>query len=147
MERSHLVRNRQSIVTRLQSGCDFFDQVTPRSNPNDVKTATKMMREYFIELQELDRRIFELDTIIGSRLEAEFLDSVIRIRAPKTSNDAGDAIGPTNFTFMPEGYTEDDYATIDEKDLWFLKIIKTAFSLKNQNVEIIKKGRPNAETS
>lgn len=138
MKRQTLVNRRKSTLLRIRDGCNFFEQVNPRTSHSDLVAANKMMKRYLSELEEIDDDIFALDTVIASRLEAEFLDSVIKIRTRKSQNEAGDTIKSTNFFFMPEDYKDGDYMTIDERDLWFLKIVKAAFSL--QNIEVIQRG-------
>lgn len=137
LQRNDLVSERKFLSDRVQDGCRFFEQVTPRTSHKDVKEASALMNQYAVQIQEIDRQIFELDTVICSRLEAEFLDSVIRIRTRKTVNEAGDVVPAGDFFFMPKDYAAGAYCTVDENDLWFLKIVKAAFSL--QNVEVIKK--------
>jgi len=141
IDRNKLVSERKAVLVRINAGFTFFSQITIRTPQNDIREAHKMMNGYQTQLNELDSKIFALDTIICSRLEAEFLDSIIKVRTKRTQNDAGDTIKSAEFFFMPDDYSAEDYITINEDELWFLKIMKQAFTL--QTIDIIGKEQRN----
>jgi hypothetical protein len=138
LQRQTLVDEKKSVVRRIKKGCDFFEQIDARTSREDINQGAALMRKYLNENAELEKKIFELDIAIGARLESEFLDSIVEIRTKKIRNEAGDTIPNGNFLFMPSGYNEEDYLTIDERDIWFLKVIKAAFPV--QNIEVMRRG-------
>lgn len=138
LQRQALVDEKKAIVRRIRKGCEFFEQINARTPREDVMQGAKLIRKYIAENAELEKKIFELDVAIGARLESEFLDSIVEIRTKKIRNEAGDTIPNANFFFMPESYNEQDYVTIDEQDIWFLKVIKAAFPV--QNIEVMQRG-------
>lgn len=136
--RRDLVDQKKALSKRIRNGCEFFEQINSRTPRDDIMQACSLMRKYTAESNDIDKQIFELDIAIGTRLESEFLDSIIKIRTKQVRNEAGDIIPSGNFFFMPDGYNDKDYMVIDENDVWFLKFVKAVFSV--QNVEITQRG-------
>lgn len=137
LKRQELVSERNQIRARINSGVDFFFQQLERPNGKELAQGAKLMSDYLKKLKDIDDAIFELDTVTICRFEEELLDTIIKVRTKDTQNEAGDNVNSNVFYCVPRCYAKDDMITVDADDLFFLKIIKSAFSV--QNIELIAK--------
>ena len=92
------------------------------------------MREICSRLDKLTQQIYDLDIIIGVKLETLLNDSNIKITIAQRTDDSGDKLPEQSFSLSD---FNEEKLTITTDDLYALKILKPA--LNYRNVEILRK--------
>ena len=133
VERGQLMTQRSAISKKIAEGADFFTS-SKQYTRAEMGKAAEIMKTACRQLAEIDKKIFDLDVIIGTKLEALFADFEIRITTAKKMNDMSEGVVSSDSVFAL--YSDDEKSTITPEDLWALKILKPA--LKYCNIEIVK---------
>ena len=105
-----------------------------RVSKEDIEKADKTMREICFRLDKLTQQIYDLDIIIGVKLETLLNDSNIKITIAQRTDDSGDKLPEQSFSLSD---FNEEKLTITTDDLYALKILKPA--LNYRNVEILRK--------
>lgn len=133
MERKELMTQRSAISKKIAEGADFFTS-SKQYTRAEMGKAAEIMKNASRQLAVIDKKIFDLDIIIGTKLESLFSDFEVRVTTAKKMNDMSETVLSSDAIFSL--YTDEEKATITPEDLWALKILKPA--LKYCNIEIIK---------
>lgn len=130
---------KKDLLNRIRKGRDFFLKATESQvSAKDMLNATKLILDLSSELNDLEDKLVDIDIVIETTLEAYLTDFIMKFRASQKTNDAGDNIDITEFTFAP--YKDNpNYTEITPDELWFMKIIKQAIGIRN--VEVIPKDK------
>ena len=133
-KRDALISEKLALEKRFQKGCEFFLSTKQRSK-QEMENASKSMKEIIQNMQRVERDLYDLDVIIGTKLESFLSDTEIRVQTARAVDETGDKNIPQN----PLIYFDDsEKVTITPEDLWALKILKPALHYKN--IHIKKKG-------
>lgn len=135
-----LAEERKIIYQRIKKGEEKFQEIS--KNPTNASPEMHLRgAEIFLgcieSLKAIEQKLFDIDTIIVTKLESYLSDFVAKITIPAKTNDAGDIINKTQIAFVSHLSESPSMVEITPDDLWFLKIIKAA--LDRSNVEIISK--------
>lgn len=133
MERKELMNQRTAVSKKIAEGADFFTS-SKQYTRAEMGKAAEIMKNASRQLANIDKKIFDIDVIIGTKLEALFSDFEVRVATAKKMNDMNESILSSEFIFSL--YDDSEKTTITPEDLWVLKILKPA--LKYCNIEIIK---------
>lgn len=131
--RGELIQEKSSLMKRWESGINFFLSTKDRSR-YDIEKASQTMRSISVRLDEITKEIYDLDVIIGTKLEDLFSDFEIRISIPQRTDESGSKHESRNVLV---GYSDEEKVTITPEDLWSLKILKQA--LNYRNIEVLKR--------
>ena len=132
-ERGALIREKDTLQKRYHDGINFFLSEKRRTK-EDIEKADKTMREICSRLDKLTQQIYDLDIIIGVKLETLLNDSNIKITIAQRTDDSGDKLPEQSFSLSD---FNEEKLTITTDDLYALKILKPA--LNYRNVEILRK--------
>lgn len=132
-ERGALIREKDALQKRYHDGINFFLSEKRRTK-EDIEKADKTMREICSRLDKLTQQIYDLDIIIGVKLETLLNDSNIKITIAQRTDDSGDKLPEQSFSLSD---FNEEKLTITTDDLYALKILKPA--LNYRNVEILRK--------
>ena len=131
--RKKLINEKSDLQKRFHKGVDFFLSASSHSK-EDMSKASENMANIMRRLDAITKEIYDLDIIIGSKLETFFADFEIRVQIPQRVDESGDK----NDACTPLVYfTEEEMTNITPEDLWSLKILKPA--LQYQNIRIKKR--------
>lgn len=130
-ERNALYKKRKALHDRLKSGEDFF-KMSKRHSQADLAKGAETFAKLTRQVMQIDKEIFDLDVIIGTKLELLLNDCEIKVTAASRKNDMGEQIHKQDFVLSL--YPEEDKVVITPNDLWMLKILKPA--LKYCNIEV-----------
>ena len=134
VERSELIQKRAQLHDDLRRGADFFC-ASKQYSKSELERASRRMVEITRELVAVDKDIFDLDVIIGTKFEVLLSDCRVKAETAGRKNDMGEFTSSSScFVDM---YAEDEKVEISPEDLWILKILKPA--LKYCNIEIVPK--------
>lgn len=132
VERKELMAQRTAISKKISEGADFFTS-SKQYTRGEMGKAAEIMKNASKQLAAIDKKIFDIDVVIGTKLEALFADFEIRITTAKKMNDMSESVLPSDSIFSL--YDNSEKTTITPEDLWALKILKPA--LKYCNIEIV----------
>lgn len=132
-ERGALIREKDALQKRYHDGINFFLSEKRRTK-EDIEKADKTMHEICSRLDKLTQQIYDLDIIIGVKLETLLNDSNIKITIAQRTDDSGDKLPEQSFSLSD---FNEEKLTITTDDLYALKILKPA--LNYRNVEILRK--------
>lgn len=132
-ERGALIREKSALQKRYSDGIGFFlaDKQRTRS---EIAKADETMKDICKKLDSITQRIFEIDIMIGVKLETLFSDKTLQISLNSRTNESGDKLPAQKFKLSD---MESDKLSITTDDLYALKILKPA--LNYQNIEIIER--------
>ena len=133
VERKELMSQRAAISKKISEGADFFTS-SKQYTRAEMGKAAEIMKNASKQLATIDKKIFDLDVIIGTKLESLFADFEVRVTTAKKMNDMNESVLSSDSVFSL--YCDSEKATITPDDLWALKILKPA--LKYCNIEIVK---------
>ena len=132
-ERSKLINEKSALQKRFHKGVDFFLSTASHSK-EEILVASDNMSSIMKKIDVLTKEIYDLDLIIGTKLETFFADFEIRIQLPQRIDESGDK----SDACMPLlNFTDDELVNITPEDLWALKILKPA--LHYQNIKITRR--------
>ena len=133
-ERSELIQKRARLHDDLHKGADFFC-ASRQYSKSELERASRRMADITREIVAIDKEIFDLDIIIGTKLETLLSDCRVRVSTASRKNDMSEITsGSGGFVDM---FAEDEMVEISPEDLWILKILKPA--LKYCNIELVPK--------
>ena len=76
-ERKVLMEERSKLSKKIAAGADFFSS-SKQYTRGEISKATEILKNTAKELAAIDKKIFDLDIIIGTELEALFADFEIK---------------------------------------------------------------------
>lgn len=127
------------IKKSIKGGANYFAVRQNKSMNSALSTellkGSERMCEIIAELESLQNEIFDLDTIIVSKLEAYMSNFEAKFSMPTRMNDAGDIIKYDDIYAV--AVKQEDRREVTPDDIWFLKMIKDAF--KATNVAFVEK--------
>jgi hypothetical protein len=132
-ERKTLMAERSAISKKIAEGADFFTS-SKQYTRSEMGKAAEVMKRASVQLAAVDKKIFDLDVIIGTKLESLFADFEVRVTTAKKMNDMSEGVMSSESIFSL--YEDSEKTTITPEDLWAIKILKPA--LKYCNIEIVK---------
>ena len=134
LEKDRLIESRRAYEESSIRAREFFAQQAKNPNPTALKNGANHVLNELIAREEIDKRIFDLDSSMLARLEAFFSDCLIEFDIPAHATSAGDAVGANHVRLhaFREGSTTTHDVTLD--DLWILKVIKAAVGAKNVQI-------------
>ena len=133
MERKELMTQRAAVSKKIAEGADFFTS-SKQYTRAEMGKAAEIMKNASKQLATIDKKIFDLDVIIGTKLESLFADFEVRVSTAKKMNDMSESVLSSDSIFSL--YDDNEKTVITPEDLWALKILKPA--LKYCNIEIVK---------
>lgn len=138
IERKILQDKRDEYSRRVNKADDFFKQAlaTKPVDFNRFSEGVSLLQQILAELMEVDKKLWDIDSIIISYLEINSIDAILHVTAPDKVNDAGDMITNQSFHVAPK-HGATDFVEITPDDLFVLRLIKATFGANN--VEIIDK--------
>ena len=93
------------------------------------------MLEIITDLSAIDKEMFDLDTILVSKLEMYLGNFIARVDIPERLNQAGDISKCNNAYVVPFKSDDENLVQISPEDIWFLKMIKEAVKATNVTFE------------
>lgn len=132
-ERGKLINEKDALQKRFHKGVDFFLSAASHSK-EEISRASDNMADIMRRIDFLTKEIYDLDLIIGTKLETFFADFEIRIQIPQRIDESGDKSDACSPLLH---FTDDEMVNITPEDLWALKILKPA--LHYQNIKITRR--------
>lgn len=139
-QRNKLLEKKTALYQRLKKGNEFF-QSTKQNSKAEIAKASAIMTNITKELAAVEKEIFDLDVIIGTKLEILLNDCEVRVKTASKKNDMGETAKGSEF--LVSFFDDDEKEVITPEDLWILKIIKPA--LRYCNIEVTEKSAANAD--
>ena len=139
-QRNKLLEKRSALYQRLRKGNEFF-QSTKQNSKAEIAKASAILTGITKELAIVEKEIFDLDVIIGTKLEILLNDCEVRVKTASKKNDMGETTKSSDFVLSL--FDEEDKEVITPEDLWVLKIIKPA--LRYCNIEVTEKSAANTD--
>lgn len=136
VERKELMTQRAAVSKKISEGADFFTS-SKQYTRGEMGKAAEIMKNASKQLAIIDKKIFDIDVVIGTKLEALFADFEVRVTTAKKMNDMSESVLSSDSIFSL--YSDNEKATITPEDLWALKILKPA--LKYCNIEIVSNAK------
>lgn len=130
-----LISERDNIREAMNNGANYFYKRIDNYNARELENGAKRVVELMDRLKEIDTKITDLDIIIVSKLEMYLGNFIARARMPERLSDAGDLIRHESVYAVPFKSGDDNLIEITPDDIWFLKMIKTAFKATNITFE------------
>lgn len=124
-----LITKRKTIQNSIINGEAFFSDSS--RTQRDLVAGSNRMIEIIKELDELDRAIVDLDTIIVSKLEMYLGNFIAEFKMPDRLNDAGDLIKHDKVFAVPFHSGDENIKEVTPDDIWFLKMIRDAYKATN----------------
>ena len=139
MKRRELQSKLEEIKKSIRGGANYF-AVRQNKSVNQILSTellkgAERMSEIIAELDSVQNEIFNLDTIIVSKLETYMGNFEAKFSMPTRMNDAGDIIKYDDVYAV--AVKSEDRREVTPDDIWFLKMIKDAF--KATNVGFVEK--------
>lgn len=139
MKRRELQSKLEEIKKSIRGGANYF-AVRQNKSVNQILSTellkgAERMGEIIAELDSIQNEIFDLDTIIVSKLEVYMSNFEAKFSMPTRMNDAGDIIKYDDIYAV--AVKSEDRREVTPDDIWFLKMIKDAF--KATNVGFVEK--------
>lgn len=138
LQKKGLLAERDTVEKSVKNGYNFFTSLKSNLNQDSVKAGIARMLELISELNEIDRKINDIDVIMVSKLEMYLGNFTARARIPEHLNDAGDLIKHDSIYLVPFKSGDENLVEVTPDDVWFLKMIKEALNARNITFE--KKG-------
>lgn len=135
-KREELVKDKKSINERLAKGREFFKKEDSKNN-KDLEKGVAQVLSLLEDLEKIENKIFDIDTIIVSKHEIYISNFIAKFKMPSRLSEAGDLIKHEEVYAVPNDIPESDRLAVTPDDIWFLKMIKSAY--KANNIEFIKK--------
>ena len=132
-QRSKLIKEKSQLMKRWKSGVDYFSHME-KHTPHDNEQAAALMRDISAQLDSVTKQIYDLDIIIGSKLELLFNDCEVRIFTKASVDDSGEKIDAQSILVS---FDDNEAEAITPNDLWCLKILRPA--LRYNNIQIVRK--------
>ena len=133
-ERMHLIQKRAQLHEDLRRGTDFFC-ASKQYSKSELERASRRMSEITRSLTAIDKELFDLDIIIGTKFEVLLSDCRIKAEMAGKKNDMGEITSSSSF--FVDMYEDSEKVEVSPEDLWILKILKPA--LKYCNIETVPK--------
>lgn len=133
-ERSQLIQKRAQLHEDLRRGADFFC-ASKQYSKSELERASRRMVEITRSLAAIDKEIFDLDIVIGTKFEVLLSDCRVKIETVGKKNDMGEITSSSSF--FVDMCAEEEKVEVSPEDLWILKILKPA--LKYCNIEAVPK--------
>lgn len=131
LKRNSILNQREEQKARLKAGEAFFSRRIESPNPRELATGVQNVLQILKRLEDIDKEIKDIDTVIVSKLEMYLGNFTARARMPERLNDAGDLIKYDNVYMVPFNSDDPDLREVTPDDIWFLKMIKEAYRATN----------------
>lgn len=126
-----LIESREETKKSIKNGSDYFHKRKLNPVPSEMQAGADRMVQLISELEELDKKITDIDIIIVSKLEVYTSNFGIKFDTIEKLNDAGDfSKKETVYAGFPN-LKDEDMITVMPDDIWFLKLIKEAYRPNN----------------
>ena len=86
VERKELMTQRAAVSKKISEGADFFTS-SKQYTRGEMGKAAEIMKNASKQLAIIDKKIFDIDVVIGTKLEALFADFEVRVTTAKKMND------------------------------------------------------------
>lgn len=136
LERKKLVDSRQNIEKSIRGGRDYFEKLKTAPDIQKSVSGAVRMIEVIEELDQLNNKIFDIDTVIVSTLEMNMGNFTAKIHVPERLSQAGDVNKGETVHVVPYKLDDVEYVQISPEDIWFLKMIKQAIRPTNISFEL-----------
>jgi len=129
-----LIAERDKIRGNFKAAEAYFTKI---GSKQEIQLGAERMLELSKKFLEIDNEISDIDIVIASNLEIYLGNFTARVKMPDRLNDAGDLIRHDCVYAVPFKSGDENLKEVVPDDIWFLKLIKTAF--KATNVTFIEK--------
>lgn len=136
-ERQDKVDKIKEVEESIKNGKNYFQNRIDNATSKELLDGTERMIELINELQKLNKEVFDLDVVIVAELEAYLGNFIGRVRIPQKITDAGDIEKSKIVYAVPFHDNDSHLEEITPDDVWFLKLIKSAY--KSNNIAFEKK--------
>ena len=137
VSRKNLENNRRELAKHVADGVLFFQQQSKSPDSQDLINGISLVSQYLARAVAVDEEIQKLDIALITTLESGLNEYVVKAVTNEKITETGDSVGAQTLFFVPNYTGKPGVIEVTPSDLFFLKVMKDHFNLKN--IEFIPK--------